>query len=107
MVFVVKSKKLCQDEKESEQCVRAFIQCMMEYYMTEEYMAENDWEYPAKCDLDAILIATFVENVNLWCRGLTQAEVDRVNNTVLHEFNVRSDQHNEGAWSLLERAPLM
>ena len=107
MVFVVKSKKLCQDEKDSEQFVRAFIECMMEHYMTEEYMAENDWEYPAKCDLDAILIATFVENVNLWCRGLTQAEVDRVNNTVLHEFNVRSDQHNAGVRLLLERAPLM
>ena len=54
------------------------------------------WDYPAKSGLDAIIISAFVDYVNDHCQGLTKDQADRVNNSVIRQFNSNVKDHHKG-----------
>ena len=89
------NKPLGDDETLSEACVDCFI-IHMGLILSEEYRTEMGWDYPAKSSLDAIIVSAFVDYVNDHCQGLTKDQTDRVNNSVIGQFNSNVKEHHKG-----------
>ena len=89
---IASKPKLSPDELPCDRRVRAFIECMTEEVMKDDYKEGVYDNQVVKLHMEATVIQKFLYQMNEM-GGLTRAQFDRVNETVIRHYNERSAGH--------------
>ena len=89
---IASKPKLSPDELPCDRRVRAFIEYMTEEVMKDDYKEGVYDNQVVKLHMEATVIQKFLYQMNEM-GGLTRAQFDRVNETVIGHFNERSAGH--------------
>ena len=96
-----------EDEHPSDSYIRKFVQHMLDEdvgLLTEAFCKDHGWEYPIKLHVDALLIDSFIREMNHEFGGLTEGQRSSLQ-LVLDEFNNNALTHSSNDYFLLEANP--
>ena len=96
-----------EDEDPSDSHIRKFVQHMLDEdvgFLTEAFCKDHGWEYPIKLHVDALLIDSFIREMNHEFGGLTEGQQSSLQ-LVLDEFNNNALTHSSKDYFLLEANP--
>ena len=96
-----------EEEHPSDSYTRKFVGYMLDEevgLLTETFCIEHQWEYPIKLYVDALLIDSFIQEMNHEFGGLTERQQKSLQ-SVLDEFNNNALTHSSNDYFLLESVP--
>ena len=96
-----------EDEHPSDSYIRKFAEHMLDEdvgLLTEAFCTDHGWEYPLKLHVDALLMDSFIREMNHEFGGLTEDQQGSLQ-SVLDEFNNNALTHSSNDYFLLEANP--
>ena len=96
-----------EEEHPSDSHTRKFVEHMLDEevgLLTETFCKEHQWECPIKLYVDALLIDSFIREMNHEFGGLTECQQKSLQ-LVLDEFNNNALTHSPNHYFLLESNP--
>ena len=92
LTTLLSTEKNLPDESNPDRSVRAFLRYIFELYMVTGYENKYGWTYPLKLHMDAVIIQTFLNHMNVTYHGLTQQQYNRIQ-TVFDAYNNIALEH--------------